>query len=99
MVENLMPGPTWELIALGAVSMVVALIGAYAKGVSSRVERIESRVAAINEAMLKDYHPKSDVKDMMEDLKEVVSLFHVEMKSNFKELRDRFDKFEQLYGR
>lgn len=94
-----MPGPTWELIALGAVSMVVALIGAYAKGVSSRVERIESRVAAINEAMLKDYHPKSDVKDMMEDLKEVVSLFHVEMKSNFKELRDRFDKFEQLYGR
>ena len=92
-------GPTWELIALGAISIILALVGAYTKSISQRVEKAEDRIASINEAMLKDYHSKSDIKDMMEDLKDVVGLFHVEMKASFKELKDRFDKFEQLYGR
>ncbi len=92
-------GPTWELIALGSISLVVALIGAYAKGLSGRQDKFDERLNQLNNALLRDYHPKPDVKDMIDDLKDVVSLFHVEMKASFKELKDRFDKFEQIYGR
>lgn len=94
-----MAGPTWELIALGAVSMVVALIGAYAKGLSGRQDKLEEKLHHINVTLMRDYHPKQDVKEMFDDLKEVVNLFHAEMKSSFRELKDRFDRFEQIYGR
>lgn len=92
-------GPSWELIALGAVSMVIALIGAYAKGLSGRQDKFDAKLSELNDALLRNYHPKPDVKEMLDDLKEVVGLFHVEMKASFRELKDRFDRFEQIYGR
>ena len=92
-------GPSWELIAMGAIGLVVTLIAVYQRGMAGRIDRIETAHARLNEALLREYHSKGDVKEMMKGLEGVVHLFHVEMKASFKELRDRFDKFESLYGR
>lgn len=92
-------GPSWELIAMAAVSLVVTLVAVYQRGMASRIDRLESAQTRLNEALLREYHSKQDVREMMDGLKAVVNLFHVDMKASFKELRDRFDKFENLYGR
>lgn len=92
-------GPSWEYIAVTLVSIVIGLIFAYQRGMSSRLDKIEQAHAEMNRALLSQYHPKQDVKEMMDSLKEVVQLFHIEMKVSFKDLKERFDKFESIYGR
>lgn len=92
-------GPSWENIGMGAIGLIIAGIGAYAKGISGRVDRIESRVQQLNEAMLREYHPKADVREMVNEVRESMHVFHVEMKASMNELKQRFDKFESIYGR
>ena len=92
-------GPSWESIAVGAVSMLIALVAAYAKGVSNRVDKLEARQAELNTVLLKEYHPKSDVREMVDEVRESMKLFHVEMKASMNELKQRFDNFENIYGR
>lgn len=92
-------GPTWEVIGMGAVSLVLSMAFAYTKGVSSRVDKLETKMTELNTIMIREYHPKQDVREMMNDMKELIKVHQVEMKANFNELKDRFDKFEQLYGR
>lgn len=81
-------GPSWENIGMGAIGLIIAGIGAYAKGISGRVDRIESRVQQLNEAMLRDYHPKADIKALLDEIKQSMNALHV-----------KFEKFEGLYGR
>lgn len=92
-------GPTWESIGMGAVGLLIAGLGAYAKGISGRVDKLEQRQAELNTVLLKEYHPKSDVREMVEEVKESMKLFHTEMKANMNELKQRFDHFENIYGR
>lgn len=92
-------GPSWQTIAIGAVGLFIASVGWYAKGIASRVDRLETRVAELNTIMLKEYHPKSDVREMLDEVRESMKLFQIEMKSSMADLKSRFDKFESLYGR
>lgn len=39
-------GPSWSVIATGLIGVVVALVGAYAKGLESRISRNEANIAA-----------------------------------------------------
>lgn len=93
------PGPTWESIGMGAIGLLIAGVGAYAKGISGRVDKLESRQAELNTVLLKEYHPKSDVREMIDEVRESMKLFHVEMKASMNELKQRFDHFENIYGR
>lgn len=92
-------GPTWETIGIGAVGLIIAGLGAYAKGISGRVDKLEARQAELNTILLKEYHPKSDVREMIDEVRESMKLFHVEMKASMNELKQRFDHFENIYGR
>lgn len=93
------PGPSWENIGIGAVGLLLTGVGWYAKGVSGRVDKLEARVNDLNTIILKEYHPKADVREMIDDVRESMTLFHVEMKASMNELKQRFDHFEQIYGR
>lgn len=93
------PGPTWETIGVGAAGLLVAGVGAYAKGISGRVDKLESTQAELNKVLLKDYHPKSDVREMIDEVRESMKVFHAEMKASMNELKQRFDHFENIYGR
>ncbi len=81
-------GPSWESIGLGAVGLIVAMIGAYAKGVADRVSHIEEKIGELNTFILREYHPKADVKAMLDEIKASVQSLHA-----------KFEKFEGLYGR
>lgn len=81
-------GPSWESIAVGAISMLIALVAAYAKGVSNRVDRLEGKYETLNQNVLREYHTKQDLNEILG-----------EIKSSVKALHQRFDKMESLYGR
>lgn len=81
-------GPSWESIAVGAISMLIALVAAYAKGVSNRVDKLDQKYDALNQNVLREYHTKQDLNEILG-----------EIKSSVKALHQRFDKVESLYGR
>lgn len=81
-------GPSWESIAVGAISMVIMLVAAYAKGVSNRVDRLDEKYNQLNQNVLREYHTKQDLNEILG-----------EIKSSVKALHQRFDKMESLYGR
>lgn len=81
-------GPSWQSIAVGAISMLIALVAAYAKGVSNRVDKLDEKYAALNQNVLREYHTKQDLNEILG-----------EIKASVKALHQRFDKMESLYGR
>jgi hypothetical protein len=81
-------GPSWEIIAVGAVGFFVSAVGWYAKGVSDKVGHLEDKVSELNTVMLREYHPKADVKIMLDEIKASMNSLHA-----------KFEKFEGLYGR
>jgi len=81
-------GPSWEVIGVGAVGLLITAVGWYAKGVSDRVTQVERMLGEVNTALLRDYHPKADVKNLLDEIKQSITALHV-----------RFEKFEGLYGR
>lgn len=70
-------GPSWQTIALGAVGLFIASVGWYSKGIASRVDRLEARIGELNTVMLKEYHPKSDVREMVDEVRESMKLFQI----------------------
>jgi hypothetical protein len=80
--------PSWESIGLGAIGLLVTIVGAYAKGVSDRVSHIEEKIGELNTFILREYHPKADIKMMLD-----------EIKTSMQSLHAKFEKFEGLYGR
>jgi hypothetical protein len=65
-------GPTWSLIATGLVGMVVALIGAYAKGLERRISGTEQSIAActantsaLREMVLTQYHNDAEIERLL----------------------------------
>ena len=80
--------PSWEMIGMGAIGLILAIVGAYARGVAERVSHIEEKIGELNTLILREYHPKQDVKMMLDEIKASVHSLHA-----------KFEKFEGLYGR
>ena len=59
-------GPTCELIAMGSIGLVMAMMGAYLRGLSGRVDELSNLI-------LKEYHSKQDVNAMFSDLKNSIN--------------------------
>lgn len=81
-------GPSWEFIAIGSIGLLISLIGAYAKGVSNRVDRLSEKYESLNQNVLREYHTKQDLNEILGEIKLSVKALH-----------QRFDKMESLYGR
>jgi len=80
--------PSWEIIGMGAIGLLVAVVGAYARGVADRVSHTEEKIGELNTFILREYHSKADVKLMLDDIKTSMNSLHA-----------KFEKFEGLYGR
>lgn len=83
-----MNGPSWELIATGAVGLLCAFVIGYVRTLTVRVDRLDDRFTTLNTNVLRDYHSKNDLNEILG-----------EIKSSVKALHQRFDKMESLYGR
>lgn len=81
-------GPSWDVIAIGAVGLLVSSLGFYAKGISTRVDKLENKMVELQTLVLRDYHSKGDLNDILGEIKAAIKALH-----------QRFDKFEGLYGR
>lgn len=81
-------GPSWDVIAIGAVGLLFSSLGFYAKGISTRVDKLETKMVELQTLVLRDYHSKGDLNEILGEIKAAIKALHV-----------RFDKFEGLYGR
>jgi len=81
-------GPTWEMIALGLVSILVAIIGGYARGVRTKVEKLETRIETVERSLLREYHTKVEISELLASIKESIRALH-----------ERFDRagFPHIY--
>jgi hypothetical protein len=69
-------GPTWETwfaLSAGAISM---LVSAFAAGLSKRLDRAEAVTAAMQRALDRDYHTKSDTDKRFDRIDQSVSALH-----------------------
>lgn len=74
-------GPDWQTIAVFCVGIIITLIGAYAKSISIHVGKLEERQFKLERSILKDYHDKSEINDLLRELR-----------SSIKALHERFDR-------
>ena len=74
-------GPDWQTIAMFCVGIIITLVGAYAKSISLRVTKIEDRQSRLERSILKDYHDKTEINSILQELK-----------ASIKALHERFDR-------
>ena len=81
-------GPDWQIIATGSISIIVLMVAAYVKGLNGRVEDLESDFIKLQALLLKDYHTKDEIKELLSDLKISIRALH-----------ERFDRagFPHIY--
>ena len=71
---------TWFQVLLG---LVLALIGAYAKGLNNRLTSVEKQaeyrrqeITTLRERVISEYHNKSDIAAMHADLRSLIAAVH-----------------------
>ena len=73
-------GPSWQVIAVGSVGLLVAIIstviGAYVKGMGKRVDKLEGEVVDLGKMVLKDYHTKEEISRLLSDLRTSIEALH-----------------------
>jgi hypothetical protein len=69
-------GPTWEMIAIGCVTIIMSLIGAYATGVGRRVSALEHYTTELKVFILREYQNKTEADRMREELKRSLDALH-----------------------
>ena len=74
-------GPDWQTIAVFCVGVIITLVGAYAKSISIRVGKLEDKFNELEVMVLKDYHNKDEINEILRDLR-----------SSIRALHERFDR-------
>lgn len=94
-----MSGPSWELIATGAVGLLFTIGLLWLKSVSTRQANTEKTVIELQKAMLSQYHPKTDIAEMMKEVRDALKELRLEFRENQREWKDKFAHLESIYGR
>jgi Tfp pilus assembly protein PilO len=78
-----MSGPSWEVVAIIAgtiitilISIVISLIAGYTKALGRRLESLEVSHRALNDKVLSQYHDKNETNTLLSDVKASVSALH-----------------------
>ena len=69
-------GPDWQIIATGSISIIVLMITAYVKGLSGRIKEVEDDFSRLKVLLIRDYHTKDEIKDLLADLKISIRALH-----------------------
>lgn len=54
-------GPDWQFIAVSLIGLVVTLIGAYAKSISTRVTKLETDQSNLHALVKGDYPTRAEI--------------------------------------
>lgn len=92
-------GLSAEVFLFGAASILVTAFWFWVNSVSSRQKEQEKNLAQLRIDMLTQFHPKQDIAEMMIEVKASLKEIRDELRDNQRKWEQRFDKFENLYGR
>lgn len=92
-------GPSWEIIAIGAVGILISGIGFYAKGISGRQDKLELKLERMNDAMLREYHPKPDVEKLVREVRDCIDDLRADNNRWQEKMEQKFAHLESIYGR
>jgi fructose-specific phosphotransferase system IIC component len=82
-----MPGPSWEFIATGFGGILLAILGGYVKGISTRVDKLADACDDLKEIILRDYLSKGDVNAVL-----------AKLESGITKLNEKFDDLSRERG-
>lgn len=79
-------GPTWQMIAIGALSLLITMIGLYAKAIGSQVNDNKkdirdqnTQLASFKLTIAKDYHDKHMINEWMSKVDRNIQHFHLRL--------------------
>lgn len=76
---NQIPETFWQYLAIAAVGIVVALVGWYAKNTHSDLKDLRKEHKELNDFVLTNFHPKSDINLLLAEIKGSVDKLHVRL--------------------
>jgi hypothetical protein len=69
-------GPNWEMIAIGCVTLIVSIIGAYATGIGRRVAVLEHNTSELKLLIYQEFMNKTEADRMRMELKSSLDALH-----------------------
>lgn len=63
-------GPDWQTIAMWLLGVVVTLVGAYAKGIASRVTKLEVDQSSLHALVKGDYPTRQEINQSFQRVEE-----------------------------
>ena len=73
---DLSNGPDWQIVAISSITLLITVIGVYAKALAGRVDKIEESVINLHNLLYKEYHNKQDISALLADLKSGIEALH-----------------------
>lgn len=92
-------GPSWEVLAFGLVGLVISCVGFWVKSVSKSQDDNAKQIIELQKALLSGYHPKSDIAEMMREVRAALGELRDENRRHQEKMEKKFDHLESIYGR
>lgn len=70
------PQVGWSFWLNLVFGVFLTIVGAYVKGQNSRLDKLETSVAELHRLVLRDYHSKHDLQDILGEIKSSVKALH-----------------------
>lgn len=81
------PESLWQYLAIAAVTVLVGIIGWYARNTQAELKELRRDHRNLNDFVLREYHPKSEVNAAMEDIKKSIEQFSDRYERDMREIR------------
>lgn len=82
---------TWRDLALAAVGLIAALVGAFAKGQQSRVDKIETKLDALSLKLVQDHPNETRIKEYIAAGSATVDLRLCSVENSLRAVHRRLD--------
>jgi len=92
-------GPTWEVISVGAVGLLISFVMLWIGAVAKKQAATESMVAELQKAMLTQYHPKADIAEMIREVRNAIHDLRQDNHRWQEKMEQKFTHLESIYGR
>jgi len=76
-------GPTWQVIALALVGLVMVIATAYIKSLERRITKTEGDLVNLNALVLRDYHNKQELNAILARIETGVAAVHRRLDNEF----------------
>jgi len=76
-------GPTWQVLTIGLVGLMVLIATAYIKSLERRIIKTESDLENLNKLVLRDYHNKEEMNRILQRIENGVTAVHRRLDQEF----------------